>query len=405
MTTPPPPARYPLALATDADKPALFRMVSLAFGGTMPGVDDWITTAGLNNQRVLRSDAGGVASCLLRIEMGQYWGGRSVPMLGVAGVAVAPESRGKGSARRMMQEFVRSAYDEGWPTAALFASTHTLYRQVGFEHAGSRFEYTVPLSRIDVREREGEVIALTEADTDRIKACYAKAAILHDGFLDRGPYIWQRIRKRWGSEYNGFGVLAPGAIASDPAAALVGYVFIGQNRRPTGRFDVEVNDFVFLDAAAGRRLWGFLADFEMMGYDLTMFGGPAHPALTLLQQHRYEAKLKDYWLIRLTHVEKALSARGYPRSVRTEVHLDIDDALIPGNTGKWVLRVENGRGVAERGGRGDIKVSTRALASLYSGFVSFAQAKALGWCNGDAESLANAEGIFGRGNAWMAEMF
>ncbi len=394
-----------LTIPTEADRPALYRSVSLAFGGTMEGVDDWVSTMGLQSQRVLRGESGGVGASLVRIEMGQYWGGRSVPMLGIAGVAVAPESRGRGAAKRMMRALVREAHAEGWATSALFASTHSLYRAVGYEHAGSRFEFTLPLSRIDVRERAGEVVALGEQDMERVKACYGRVAVRHNGHLDRGAYIWNRIRKRWGVEYHAFGVLAEGSRAEDAGAPLAGYVFLAQQRRPTGRFDVEVNDLVFDTPSSGRRLLCFLADFEMMGYDCTLYGGPMHPALTLLGQHRYEARFKDYWLVRLTHLENAIARRGYAECVDAEIHLRIEDDVVEQHHGDWVLRVKGGQGEVTRGGRGEVRLSARAFASIYAGFTSFSQARALGWCDGNDAVIARAEGVFAGTHPWMTEMF
>ncbi len=392
-----------LTLATEADRPALYRSISLAFGGTIPGVEEWVSSAGLHNQRILRRPDGGMAASLLRIEMGQFWGGRSVPMLGIAGVTVPPESRGGGGAKRMMRALVREAHAEGWATSALFASTHTLYRSVGYEHAGSRFEFSVPLSRIGVREREGQVVALTEADVPRVKALYQRVAPRHDGHLDRGEYIWGRVRRRWGVEYAGFGVVAPGEDAV--SGALGGFVYINQQRRPSGRFDLEVNDLQFETASAGRRLLGFLADFEMMGYDCTLFGGPTHPALTLLQQHRYEGKLKDYWLIRVTHLENAVAKRGYSRNVDAEVHMHVTDDVVEQHNGAWVLRVKGGSGTIARGGRGDVRINARGLAAVYAGFATFAQARAQGWCEGSDEAIAGAEGVFAGSHPWMTEMF
>lgn len=55
---------------------------------------------------------------------------RAIPMEGAAGVAVAPESRGRGLALNLMRELVREIAHEGVPLTALYASTQSLYRQV-----------------------------------------------------------------------------------------------------------------------------------------------------------------------------------------------------------------------------------------------------------------------------------
>src|ERR1043166_2690224 len=85
---------------TEADLPAAVRMIVHAFAGTEEGTRDWLRAAGMKSVRVVREHGkpGAAAGCLLRIPMGQYFGGRSVSMLGIAGVAVAPEARGRGLA-------------------------------------------------------------------------------------------------------------------------------------------------------------------------------------------------------------------------------------------------------------------------------------------------------------------
>src|SRR4029450_10565104 len=45
----------------------------------------------------------------------QYWLGREVPMAGVAGVAVAPEERGRGVGRTMMSAMLEKIAEDGYP--------------------------------------------------------------------------------------------------------------------------------------------------------------------------------------------------------------------------------------------------------------------------------------------------
>lgn len=388
------------------------RMIALAFGGTPEKSRDWLTSAGLDNLRIVRENDRTVAT-LLRIPMGTFFGGRSVPLLGIAGVAVAPEERGRGQAAFLMRSFVRSAYEEGWALAGLYASTHRLYRKFGYEHAGHRFCYNIPLVRIDADgplssgaapTHDLRVAALTEQDDPEIRACYAKFASMYEGTLDRGPYIWARIRKMRDETYTGFGV-------RDSSGTLRGYLFLTQQRsNPNGRFSVALTDFVFNDEAAGRRLWGFLHDFSMMGEDLTFYGGPTHPALQLLRQQRHTVELKDDWLIRVVDVKRALEARGYSPAIRADLSLLITDDVVPENAGHWNIRIADGRATAEksptpRASSGTLSVTARGLATIYSGFNSARQAKLLGLADGDESALAMADSVFARSTPWMSDMY
>lgn len=384
------------------DKDAVTRALGLAFASPPEALRDWMANAGEENFRVL-SDGAAVYATLLRIPMGQYFAGRSVPMLGIAGVAVAPEHRGGGHAKRMMQEAMVQGASEGWPLAGLYASTHTLYRGVGFEHAGHRFQYTVPIVRIDVRDAAGNVAGMTDADMPRVQACYAKFAAAHNGLLDRGPYIWNRIRKNREDTFHGFAVEAASNASGENE--IEGYLFLAQKRRPDGRQDLTLSDFAFTTPSAGKRLWSLLADFAPMGEELTFFGGPTHPALELLQQQRFRAELKDNWLIRVLDVKKALESRGYSRGCAAEVHLDIADDLLPANNGRFMLRVADGIGQVRQGGHGTLRTTIRGLAAMYSGFLSPKQARQLGYVHADDHSCDLAAGVFATSTPWMSDMF
>jgi len=79
--------------------------------------------------------------------------------------------------------------------------------------------------------------------------------------------------------------------------------------------------------------------------------------------------------------------------------------LIPENTGKWVLRVANGSGTVEPGGRGELRIGERGLASLYSSFMAAESIALCGMAAGDERTLAAATAIFGGPAPGMGDMF
>lgn len=384
-------------LASDTDRQAVARIIRFAFAGTPEGVLEWMKLGGEENIRTLKHDSAVVAT-LLQIPMGIYLGGRAVPMVGVAGVGVGPENRGQGYAKRLMRSFVQDAAEAGWPLAGLYASTHTLYRAVGFDHATHRFQYNVPLGQIDAGHDTGPLQPITDADEPHVRACYAEFAAQFDGMLDRGPYIWNRIRKFRETEYQGYAV-------RNAAGGFDGYVYLNQARRPDGRQDVTLSDLAFTTTQAASRLLGFLADFRMMGEDLVFFGGPTHPALTLLKQQRYDITLKDSSFLRVLDVRGVLERRGYPASLSARVELDVADDLLQANHGAWTLTVERGKPVVERGGSGAVKCTIRGLATLLTGYYTPRQAALTGEVSGSREALAAAASIFSQGTPLMSDMY
>lgn len=390
----------PMRPATDLD--AVARATSLAFGGPPAGVREWLEFAGYEHARVLRGSGDAPAASLLALPMGQYFGGRVVPMQGVAGVAVAPEGRGQGFALEMMRAQVREAAGDGIPLSALYASTQALYRQAGYEQAGLLFRTNIPLRTIGVRDRSMPVRELVEADEEQVRACYAAFASRINGALERGRYEWGRVRKARDETYTGFGVFAP-----ERPERLEGYLYMAQRRKPeTGRHDVALSDLVFTTARAGRRLLGLLADLATIGDDAIVYGGALHPICTLMPQQFYTSKFVDVWMVRINLVKAALEQRGYAGALDATLSLEITDDLVPENAGSWALRVRAGGATVERAAAGPaLRCDIRGLAAIYAGFYSATQAAALGLAEGEPNALAAADAIFAGPTPWMLDRF
>jgi len=401
MTTPPPASSRVYGPVSDQDVPSLVRLIHHAFASTPDVEEKWIRPTGLDNFRGVREQARGpLSSCLLRINMGQFFGGRSVPMLGIAGVAVSPESRGQGTARWMMGESMREAREDGFALSGLYASTQGLYRQVGFEQAGHRCTTKLLPHRIDVRMREPLVRPLTAYDDHAMAACYGQFAQSFAGMLDRCPYIWRRVREFRDKKYHGFGIEGTGG-------AIDGYVFLMQNRTADG-IEIEVSDIAFTTARDGRRLLGFLADFSTTTKEITINGAPLHPILSLMTSHHHEIVKSEVWMLRITDLTKALTERGYPRHLAATIQLNIHDPIIRENDGSWTLHVEHGRAEVKKEAavRPTITCEVGALASLYSGFYTATQGALLGWVEGERNALEAADAIFGGfGAPWMTDFF
>lgn len=374
------------------------RLLHHAFAGPVDGCLEWMRGAGFENFRVVTDD-GRTLGCLLRIPMGQFFGGRSVPMVGIAGVAVAPEARGAGVARWMMARAMRELRAEGVALSGLYASTQALYRQVGFEQAGHRSLITIPLATVGCRERAGEVRPLTDADEPARRACYRDFAARFNGLLDRGDYLWTRTRKNRETAYTGFGVFVGDAIE--------GYAFVHQSRKDSGRHNLVLSDLAYTTPAAGRRLLGFLSDFQTMADDLRFYAGPAHPLLTLMPLQKYAVERFEYWMTRLVDVRAALQARGYAPGVEASARFEITDESCPDNAGLWTLAVRRGAGRLDRGGSSGplIRADIRGLAMLYTGFMSPHEAGLAGLLDATPPDLDAITPIFAGPTPWMTDMF
>lgn len=404
---------------------AVRRMLTLSFAGSFDGAAAYLDVAGRENLRVLvEGDADDGASapnaCLARIPMGQFFGGARVPMVGIAAVAVPPEARGGQRARQLMESCIRELAAERTTLACLYASTQSLYRKVGFEQAGGKFETRFPLRQLTDGTRDLPIepfdsmgpnaeawtrCATTGVPDPRLERCYRAFAARFNGMLDRGPYIWRRTHQNRDSTFHGFAVVPGG-----PGTEIEGYVFLTEDRAAGGRFDVRLSDLAFTTDRGARRILGLLRDFTSMGLSLSFIGGHCHPIVPFLGQQWIEVSLRDYWMLRIVDAERALALRGYAPSVRLDVPIDIADDLVPSNAGMWRFRVQDGRGSLVRApaaasGEPRVCMTIRGLASIYSGHMNARQAALLGLAAGPDDLLTALDAAFAGGTPWMADHF
>ena len=140
--------RIEVRTPSNEDERTLFeRVLQESFGQDELPWSTWMERLGHENLRVVTED-GAIRGGLGFYRFGQFWGGRSVPMIGLAGVGVSPAARGRGLARRFLVETLEQARSEGIPLAALYASSLAVYRSVGFEAAGTTLRYSAPIASL-----------------------------------------------------------------------------------------------------------------------------------------------------------------------------------------------------------------------------------------------------------------
>ena len=368
----------------DSDKEQMIHILQDAFGAAREGVEEWMSRAPVSRWRVLEDER--VQGCLLRIPMAQYYGGRTVSATGVAGVAIDDRARGLGAGQQLMKSLLSELRDEGCALSALYASTCSFYRKNGYEKSGARFLATLNIRELNHRGGPLKVRPLDDSHDQLIRDFYAKHR-RQDACLVRNDYLWKRIRFPRGRTARGYGFF--------DKDELHGYTYLVRKSSGLSENSFEATDVVLTTPEATDTFLGFLAGHRALFQTTVWPTSPNSPVFFKLRERwNYDLRLDEHWMLRITHLEEALKQRGYPEQLEAELHLEVEDPVLPENSGRFCLRLSQGRATVEPGGRGDVRLDVGGLAALYTGFSSAENLAVAGRAQGSPEFLALASRIF-----------
>jgi len=169
------------------EAPQLWEIISQSLHRSMqPG---WNEHVGHRKFRAVRRK-GNIIGGIGIIPMGQWFGGRVIPIGAVTSVGVAPEGRGLGAASVLMNEAVREMRESGMAISTLFPSSARVYRSFGYERAGIKPIYDAPVKEMHSKLNHLTVVRTTEADRDEMYLLYNERAKVGNGNLDRGDILW-----------------------------------------------------------------------------------------------------------------------------------------------------------------------------------------------------------------------
>jgi predicted acetyltransferase len=301
----------------------------------------------------------------------------------------------------MLRASLAELHTEGTPLAALYPATLPFYQRAGYERAGQRITYELPLDAIGVDEQGIELVPVPAGHYDEIYRAYEQRARRASGNLARPEWMWRNKLEPKDRKTFRYLVTRDGQTE--------GYVVFTQG----GRTDpLTVLDVCALTPAAGRRLLAFFAGYRSMVETLTWNGGPFDPFVYLLKEplvaaNRSRVKVVRSldWMLRIVDVAGALTARGYAPGLQAELHLEVRDDVLPSNNGRFVVAVADGDARVRPGGAGRIRLGVRELAAIYTGFMAPAELCALGDVDAPDADLALMGAAFAGSRPWIADMF
>jgi predicted acetyltransferase len=266
----------------------------------------------------------------------QTWlAGRSLPMMGIGGVAVAPQSRGQGVARVMIEHALEQARSQQVPIAMLYPFQHGFYRKLGWAWVGQPQQYRVACRDLPSYGERSGILPYELAHMPALKAIYAQVAPQHNGWLQRQGWQWlARLKPVTGRE-----IYVYEAAGEIQGYAILQFLELG----PRQLLCVGVQEWVALTSAAYRGIVGFLAALrdqvdtvvwntyagdpfphllKEQRQDPSLAAGSAEFGLT----HRF-GELGGGFMWRLVDLKRALELRSIPPGDPFALTLRVNDPV------------------------------------------------------------------------------
>ena len=307
--------------------------------------------------------------------------GGSAPAAALTSVGVHPAHRRKGLLSEMVRDHLKRSRERGEVASALFAAEQAIYGRFGYGRAAFDLRMTIPRGAAlrPVAGASGLTVRMERIDVarhgDLVETVHLAAGAGRPGWVARSSIALQEYHlrpaesRRQGSERLKILVVEDGPTP-------VGYALFARKGDWTAqgpRGVVRVREAVTTSPAAAHRLWSTLIDLDLMATIETWLQPVDDPLLQLLVDSRAAApRIVDNLWVRILDLPAALMGRRYPSPV--DVVLEVTDALIPENAGRWrLVGGPDGATVdAAPNAEPDLSLDIRELGAAYLGGISLA---------------------------------
>ncbi len=373
--------------AQQFDAPGIEALLRMAFGFTADRSAEYLRNVGVETFFVLRHGSD-LLACAALLETRHRFGGRWVPAANIAHVAIAPEARGSGLARPIVDALGRAAASRGAAMATLFASARPVYRKCGFELAGSEMIYEAETSTLPARtDLEFRRVDL---DDPRLSAAYDEKTLAEAGLLDRTERHWREIKRAPGHALEAYAV-------GDRRFSAYALVDASDPNR------LDVRDWYAATHASASGLLAFFGRFRSVYPLVRWHGGPHDDLVAAMPDKGWRLAHQEEWLARMLDPKAALEARGFP--VRDGA-LRFSIAEADGTRSHYGLQIASGVATVSEGSNGDaptLALSAATFATLFTGFRSASRLARQGLIETDAEGARIADLVFSGPAPWLAE--
>jgi predicted acetyltransferase len=303
----------------------------------------------------------------------QCVGGAPVPVTKVGSVAVDVAERGRGLGGQLLRAALVEMAESGSALSVLHPTVVGVYQAVGYELAGTRTRYRVPVTDLPRSSVAGVDVCSTPPDAAERAACHARLSRSTTGLLsgrigrapeaDGWPHQWLVAREA--GEVTGYLRYRQTPDGAGTAGEEAGY-----------RFSIDADELHWTDARAARALLAAVAGHSALGTTFSWLGPSADPLLSLVPSGRPVVEVEQRWMSRVVDLAAALTARGWPVTAELSIRLRIDDPVLARNDRVVRLSIRDGAAavdaVPDSDGRAvvDAGIDVGALAALYTGWAA-----------------------------------
>ena len=310
--------------------------------------------------------------------------GARLPIAGLTWVCVHPQWRRQGLLRTMMDAHFAHCLERGEPVSMLYAAEPAIYGRFGYGLAARQVTLTVPRgAALRPVDTAGLTVRIDHFDFDAHSGLVARlhGAVDRPGWVTRPTEAHQRsylselpMRKQ---DFETLRILVVERDGEPVGYALFRRKFVSAAGGPAGM--VRVVEVAAEESAIAHVVWSRLFDFDLTTEVIPPSLAPDDPLLSLLVDYRAaQPRTQDNVWARLVDVGAALAGRRYQSDV--EVVLDVTDAVLQQNAGRWLVRAAAfGEPEVTRTDRAaDLALDVRELGAAYLGGVSLIELAAAG---------------------------
>jgi predicted acetyltransferase len=321
-----------------------------------------------------------------------WFGGRVLPLAGIADVTVAAEERGRGVLAPLLVALLEGARERGAVVSTLFPTAPRIYRRAGYEVVTSLRRVDVPSAALAALPASPEVVLrrAVVGDAERIRRLYDTWASGLDGPLTRRGVSFPATDAELMGAFTGI------TLAEDHAGDLLGYASWVRGSSAPGGPDLFVVDLVATRVEAYAALLRTLGSFASVAASVRVRTSGDDLVRLLLPTADWTQVRENVCMLKVLDVEAALTGAACPPGLTVRSGFTLVGDVLRDLDGGYVVEAEEGRVRCVRGTvRGDRTLGPRGLALLVTGAAPCRELRVLGLLTGgDPAEDADWDALF-----------